>query len=233
MSDAAKAALDEAWHGPVADAIDDRPVLRSVDAYRGHKWDIRVDTVDFGATVAERDLLLHPGAVGVVAIDGADRVLLIRQYRHPVGMSLFEPPAGLLDVAGEAAHATAVRELVEEAGYAAGRWHTLIDFLNSPGGSSEAIRVFLARDLVPAAGGREQTGEAEEAHLPRVWVDLDQARDLVLSGAIGNALSVIGILAAWAARARGWADLRPADAPWPARDHLVRNDRISRRGGLG
>jgi ADP-ribose pyrophosphatase len=233
MSDAAKAAVDETWHGPVADTVDTRQVLGSRIAFRGHKWDIRVDRVDYGPTVAERDLLLHPGAVGVVALDEADRVLLIRQYRHPVGMSLFEPPAGLLDVAGEAAQVTAVRELVEEAGYTAGRWHTLIDFMNSPGGSTEALRLYLARDLAEVPGGRELTGEAEEAHLPRAWVDLDEARDLVLSGAIGNALSVIGILAAWAARARGWADLRPADAPWPARDHLVSNDRIFQRGSLG
>ena len=217
---------DEIWRGPVLDAVDDRPALTSALAFHGHKWDIRVDTVDFGEAVAERDLLIHPGAVGIIAIDERDRVLLIRQYRHPVGMSLFEPPAGLLDVAGEEAHATAVRELVEESGYTAGRWHTLIDYMNSPGGSSEAIRVFLARDLTPAAGGREQTGEAEEAHLPRVWVDLDEARDLVLSGAMGNSLAVVGILAAWASRAAGWQSLRPLDAPWAIRDHLVRIGRL-------
>lgn len=217
---------EEIWRGPVADAVDDRPTLSTHRAFQGHKWDIQVETVDFGATVSERDLLLHPGAVGIVAIDDRDRVLLIRQYRHPVGMSLFEPPAGLLDVAGERAHATAVRELVEEAGYTAARWHTLIDFMNSPGGSSEAIRVYLARDLVAVAGGRERTGEAEEAHLPRVWVDLDEAKDLVLCGAVGNALAVVGILAAWASRAGGWQSLGPAEARWATREHLTRIGRL-------
>lgn len=216
----------EHWHEAVADEPVSRPVVSSRVGFHGHKWDIRVDQVDFGTTVVERDIMLHPGAVGIIAVDDDDRVLLIRQYRHPVAMALFEPPAGLLDVPGEPARVTAERELLEESGYTAGRWHTLVDYLNSPGGSSEAIRVFLARDLAPADGGRELTGEAEEAHLPRVWVDLDEARDLVLSGALGNSLAVLGILAAWASRADGWSSLRPADAPWPVREHLVRFGRL-------
>jgi 8-oxo-dGDP phosphatase len=81
----------------------------------------------------------------VIALDEMDRVLLIRQYRHPVGMWLLEPPAGLLDVTGEQPWVTAQRELAEEAGYEARTWAVLVDLLNSPGGSSEAIRVFLAR----------------------------------------------------------------------------------------
>ncbi len=216
----------EQWHGPIVDEPLTRPILSSETVLRGHKWDIRIDRVDFGPAVAERDIMVHPGAVGVIALDDDDRVLLIRQYRHPVGMALFEPPAGLLDVSGEEPLATAKRELVEESGFTAGRWHTLVDYLNSPGGSSEAIRVFLARDVAPADGGREHTGEAEEAHLPRVWVDLDEARDLVLSGALGNSLAVLGILAAWVSRAGGWTSLRPPDAPWEVREHLARIGRL-------
>ena len=217
---------DEVWRGLVADSPDARPVLSAQTNFNGHKWTIRSDRVDFGSSVVERDILLHPGAVCILPIDEADRVLLIRQYRHPVGMSLFEPPAGLLDVAGEPAFLTAQRELLEESGYVASRWHTLVDVMNSPGGSSEAIRVYLARDLVPAEGGRERTGEAEENFLPRVWVDLDEAKDLVLNGSIGNALSIVGVLAAWAGRAGGWQSLRAHDAPWEVREHLTRIGRL-------
>ena len=96
--------------------------------------------------------------------------------------------------------------------------------------STEAIRVFLARDLTPVEGGRPFTGEAEEAHLPRAWVPLDDARDLVQSGAIGSLTAVSGIQAAWIERARGWSGLRPGDAPWPARTHLQRHDRVRRMG---
>jgi len=174
----------------------------------------------------DRDVLIHPGAVVVIAVDDDDRVLLIRQYRHPIAMMVFEPPAGLLDVAGEPAHVTAARELAEESGYSAARWQVLVDFFNSPGGSSEAIRVFLARNLSEIPGGRPATGEAEEAHLPRVWVPIDEAVDLILSGGLGSPSAVVGILAAKAARARGWDSLRPADAPWQVRDHLLRESRV-------
>lgn len=217
---------DEVWRGAVVDAPDDRPILTSQTDFIGNKWTIRSDRVDFGSSVAVRNVMLHPGAVGILPIDDADRVLLLRQYRHPVGMSLFEPPAGLLDVAGEPAFETAQRELLEESGYLARSWHTLVDLMNSPGGSSEAIRVYLARDLSVSDRGRERTGEAEESFLPRVWVDLDEARDLVLTGAIGNALSVVGVLAAWASRAGGWQSLRAHDAPWGVHDHLSRIGRL-------
>ncbi len=184
------------------------------------------DTVVFDDSTADRDIVIHPGAVAVIALDDADRVLLIRQYRHPVGCYLFEPPAGLLDVAGEPALTTARRELAEEAGLTAQDWSVLVDQYMSPGGLSEAVRIYLARDLAPVPGGRPRTGEAEEAHLPQAWVGLDYARDLVLSGAIGSPTAVSGILAAWAARVGGWVGLRPADAPWPARDRLVATDRV-------
>ena len=218
---------DEEWTGAVGDADAALPVLDSRERFAGRVWSVRTDTVAFGeAVTADRDVLLHPGAVAVIALDEADRVLLIRQYRHPVAMMLFEPPAGLLDHAGESPLATAARELAEEAGYSAARWHVLVDLLNSPGGSSEAIRVYLARDLAPLPGGREHTGEAEEAHLPRAWVPLEEARDLVLAGALASPSAVCGILAAVAARADGWAALRQADAPWPARDRVVEAGRL-------
>lgn len=219
-------ARDEEWAGSVADISEPRLVLDSEGKFTGRIWSVRTDTLDFAGQRIERDILLHLGAVAIIAIDEEDRVLLIRQYRHPVAMNLFEPPAGLLDVPGELPQVTAARELAEEAGYKAANWQVLVDFLNSPGGSSEAIRVYLARGLTPLAGGRPPTGEAEEAHLPRVWVPLGAARDLVLSGAIGSPSAVCGILAAVAAKVSGWANLRPAGAPWPVREALLAQGRV-------
>src|SRR2546430_15954550 len=72
--------------------------------------------------LAERDVVIHPGAVAVLALDDAQQVLLIRQYRHPVQRLLWEIPAGLRDVSGELPWATAQRELLEEAGYRARDW---------------------------------------------------------------------------------------------------------------
>lgn len=220
---------DEEWTGPIADGGEPATVLASEIAFEGRVWDVRSDTLVFDGRTIVRNIIVHPGAVGIVAIDERDRILLIRQYRHPLGLHIFEPPAGLLDVQGEAPQHTAKRELAEESGYQARTWHTLVDFLNSPGGSSEAIRVYLARDLTPLAGGRPSTGEAEEGFLPRAWVDLDEAKDLVLSGAISAPTAVTGILAAWTARAGGWSALRPADAPWTMRDTLLANGRVATR----
>ncbi|CAB4895668.1 MAG: NUDIX domain-containing protein [Actinobacteria bacterium] len=218
--------IDETWTGLVADGGESFPILKSTTQFEGKVWTIRTDVLDFDGRVIERDIVVHPGAVAVLAIDAQDRVLLIRQYRHPLGMYIFEPPAGLLDVAGEPPLVTAQRELAEESGYQADSWHTLVDFLNSPGGSSEAIRVYLARELHQLAGGRPQTGEAEEAFLPRVWVELDEAKNLVLSGAVSGPTAVAGILAAWAARENGWVNLRSCDEPWLMRSALLNANRV-------
>jgi len=218
---------DETWIGPVADQPDDSmPVASREEVFGGRVWSVVRDQVRIGAHDAVRDVLLHPGAVAIIALDDEDRVLLIRQYRHPVGMYLFEPPAGLLDVGGEPALETAKRELAEEAGVQARDWRVLVDLFNSPGGSSEAIRVYLARGLSALPEGRPNTGEAEEAHLPQAWVDLDAAADLVLSGAIGSPSAVAGILALVAARGAGFDGLRPGDAPWEPREWLEKSGRV-------
>lgn len=206
--------VDGEWNGPLRDTAEPSERLARQEAFHGHVWSIvRDDIVLPGGARATRDVVDHPGAVGVVVLDDDDRVLLIRQYRYPVGGYLLELPAGLRDVPGEPPLVTAQRELAEEAGLAADRWHVLIDFYNSPGGSTEAFRCFLARGIRVLEGGRTQTGEAEEADLPQAWVPLDDAVAAVLRGDLHNPTAVAGILAASAARDRGWTTLRPADGP--------------------
>lgn len=216
------------WVGPVVDADADVPIVSSVPAFSGGIWDVRSDVIDFAGQRITRDLMVHPGAVGIMALDDEDRVLLIRQYRHPVGRYLFEPPAGLLDKPDEDPLAAAKRELAEESGFEAAEWHVLVDFANTPGGSSETLRCFLARGLTRLPGGRPLTGEAEEVDLPRAWVPLDEARRAVFAGDLANPTTVIGVLAAWASRATGWDTLRPPDSPWPMRDRVVASGRTAR-----
>lgn len=218
--------LDEVWTGPVRDAALVAPIISTRQHFNGRIWSVRSDVVEINGSTVERDVLIHPGAVVVIAVDNEDRVLLIRQYRHPIAMMVFEPPAGLLDIEGEPAYETAARELAEESGYQAATWNVLVDFFNSPGGSSEAIRVFLARDLAEIPDGRPLTGEAEEAHLPRIWVPLAEAVALILEGSLGSPSAVVGILAARAAAARGWDSLRAADSPWQVREYLVHQGRV-------
>jgi 8-oxo-dGTP pyrophosphatase MutT (NUDIX family) len=199
------------------DHAEQRPVVASETRFVGRVWSIRTDTVQLDEfTEVVRDVLVHPGAVGVVALDDSDRMLLIRQYRHAAGSMLWEAPAGLLDVDGEPALACAKRELLEETGYLADTWHVLVDYWNSPGGSTEAFRCYLARDLRSAPGGRPE-GAAEERDLPISWVPLADAVSSIHAGELGNPTTVIGALAADSARITGWRTLRPADASWPAR----------------
>lgn len=200
-----------AWTGEVTDLADPWPVLHSTRRFEGSVWSVDTDTITSPEGVCvTRDIVKHPGAVGIAAVDTQDRVLLIRQYRHPVGGYLFELPAGLRDFPDELPLATAQRELAEETGYEADRWDVLVDFFNSPGGSDEAFRCFLARDLTPILGGRQPSGEAEEADLPGVWLPIDDAVDLVLTGHLHNPTTVTGVLALAAARDRNWRTLRPA-----------------------
>lgn len=205
---------DGEWVGPLRDEACPGELLSRVEGFRGHVWSVVTDEVRIpdGAR-AVRDVVVHPGAVGVAALDERDRILLIRQFRHPVGGYLLELPAGLRDVPGEHPLSTAQRELAEEAGIEARRWDVLVDFYNSPGGSTEAFRCYLARDLAYLPDGRTQTGEAEEADLPQVWIALDDAVEAVLAGHLHNPTTVSGILAVSAARDRGWRSLRPADEP--------------------
>lgn len=200
----------------LSDAIGPRPVSSSSVVFTGRVWDVVSEDVDLGAAgTVTRQLIRHPGAVGVLALDHAGRVPLVFQYRHPVGMSMWELPAGLLDVAGEPPFEAAARELAEEADLRAGRWHTLLDWMMSPGGSSEAFRLFLARDLSAVPVDERYERDGEEMGMPTRWFDLDDVCAAVLAGRLHSPSLVAGVLAASASRNAGWASLRPADAPWP------------------
>jgi 8-oxo-dGTP pyrophosphatase MutT (NUDIX family) len=201
--------------------VTDFDTVSSRTVYSGHVLTLRTDEVRMpGGEVKTREVIEQFGAVGIVALDSDGRVVLIRQYRHPVGQWLVELPAGLLDEPGEKAYRTAARELAEEAALTAGRWDVLVDLQVSPGLSNEAVRVYLARDLAPVPDADRHVGTDEETDLGVHRVDLDEAVAAVFTGGIQNSLAVAGLLAAAYARDHDWTTLRPADADWPARpDH--------------
>ncbi|REF30940.1 NUDIX domain-containing protein [Calidifontibacter indicus] len=201
----------------LADRYEPAPVLDRSTPFEGRVWDVVTDRVDLGAAgTVTRDYVQHTGAVAVVALrgePGAEEVLLIQQYRHPVGTFDWEIPAGLLDVAGEDPQAAAARELAEEADLAAGEWHVLVDLFTSPGGISENIRVFLARD-VRRSDPTDFEREGEEVDMPTGWLPLTAASDAMLDGRLHNATAIAGVLAVLRC-AGDYSRLRPADAPWP------------------
>ena len=193
----------------------DHAVLDTELVFQGRVFSVHKDRVSMpGDTTGQRDVVVHPGAVGVVALDDAGRVLFVQQYRHAVRRRLDELPAGLLDVDGEPGLQAAQRELMEEAGYAADTWHVLVDALTSPGMSDEAIRLFLARDLREV---ERDVQEHEEAEMTTLWQPLETAVHRVLAGDVENAMAALGVLAADRAVRDSFAGLRPADAPWPSR----------------
>lgn len=190
-------------------------LLNRRERFSGPVFDVVTDTLEMpGGGAADRDYVRHIGAVGVVALDARDQVVLVRQYRHPVGRQLWELPAGLIDVDGEDLVAAAARELAEEAELAAACWDLLVDLHTSPGYSDELIRVYLARDLAPVGDAVHERAH-EEAEMVAAWHSLDDALAMVMSGRITNAAAVGGLLAAAHARASGWSALRPADTPLP------------------
>ena len=188
--------------------------LSRTPRYSGPVFSVYTDQVTMsGGGTAVRDVVENKGAVGIVALDDVGRVVLVRQYRHPVRQRLWEVPAGLRDVSGEDLLPTARRELAEETDYRANRFDLLVDLQTSPGFSNETIRMFLARDLSPVPEDERHERTDEEADLEIAWFDLDEAVAMILRGEITNASTVAALLAAHKAREDGWATLRPADTP--------------------
>jgi 8-oxo-dGDP phosphatase len=199
--------------GPVQDAGESWPVVSSAQQLRNRLIAVRTDKVRMpDDEIAERSVVTHPGAVAILALDDANRVLMIRQYRHPVGRLLWEIPAGLRDTDGESLLQTAQRELFEETGYRAHEWRTLADYFSSPGFSTERLRIFLARDLEPATGRRHQR-QHEEKFIVTEWVPLAEAVRLVFEGKLHNGPTITGVLAGHVASSEGFSCLRPATAP--------------------
>lgn len=180
--------------------------------YTGKIFALRSDRVRMpGGDVVTREIVEHFGAVAVVAMDDDGNIPMVYQYRHAFGRRLWELPAGLLDVNGEAAHLTAARELMEEAGLTAESWTVLVDLDSTPGFSDESVRVYLATGLTQV--DRPEAHD-EEADMTLKWYPLAEAARKVLSGEIVNAIAVAGILAAHAV-STGSGQPRPLDSPWP------------------
>ncbi|TFV67159.1 NUDIX hydrolase, partial [Blastococcus sp. CT_GayMR20] len=158
-------------------------VLGSETVYDGRVISLRRDTVAMpGGGDSVREVVTHRGAVAIVALDDEDRVLLLRQYRHPFGRHLWELPAGLRDADGEPPLETAKRELAEEALLAADRWSLLATIYSSPGFSDEEVSIYLAEGLGAADRPEGFTVEHEEADMTLDRVPLAAAVQRVFDG---------------------------------------------------
>lgn len=179
---------------PLADKRYAAPVSASEAVFGGAVWDVRRDRFELDGSSIVREYQDHPGAVAVLAEDTDGRILLLKQYRHPIGYRDWELPAGLLDVDGEEPEAAARRELAEEADLQARHWSLLCEFFSSPGGSSEVITVYRARRLSPT--GERFDRAAEEAGIELRWVARDEVVEAILDGRLRNSILVIAVLQA-------------------------------------
>ncbi|WP_245981486.1 NUDIX domain-containing protein [Frondihabitans australicus] len=161
--------------------------------FHGAVWNIRRDAFDYNGQTIRREYVEHTGAVAVLVEDDEGRILLIKQYRHPVRSRDWELPAGLLDIEGEEPLVAARRELAEEADLEASTWEPLVTFNTSPGGSDEVLYVFHASN--PGAAPQTFDREAEEADIEVRWVPLQEVVDGILDGRLHNSILSIAALA--------------------------------------
>jgi ADP-ribose pyrophosphatase len=157
--------------------------------YTGRKIQVATDLL----TTAEgrqirRDIVLHPGAVVILPVLDRHQIVLLRNYRFIVEDTLWEVPAGTLE-SGEEPHAAARRELAEETGYQAARWHYHGFIYPSPGVLTEKMHLFFALDLTPGSAHPE----ADE-HLQPVVVPLNTALDMIRRGDIRDAKTITALL---------------------------------------
>lgn len=157
--------------------------------YEGRVLNLRLDTVDLGGRRRlEREVVEHRGGVTILAFDDQGRLLLVRQYRHPVGRELLELPAGTFDP-GDDPEGCARRELQEETGYRPGRLERLGGFYLAPGYCTEYQNVFLARELVESRLTPDEDERIELVRLP-----LEEALRLVETGEIEDSKTAAALL---------------------------------------
>lgn len=177
--------------------------MDSTLVHQGTYLQLRVDTIERqDGSRGTRDIVGHPGAVAVLAIDPEDRLLFVRQWRLAAGRALLEVPAGTLDIHDgviEDPDLASRRELEEETGYRAARWRKLAEFWTAPGFATELMHLYLAEELTPATSDRLAPDADEHVELDRLR--LDEALDRIADGTIADAKSIVAVL--WLDRLRG------------------------------
>ncbi|HEX5826447.1 MAG TPA: NUDIX hydrolase [Candidatus Limnocylindrales bacterium] len=190
------------------DPLEERVVERTL-IHRGRYLEFRVETIERAdGSRGTRDVVGHPGAIAVLALDPDDRLVLVRQWRVPAERAMLEIPAGTLDVhdgVTEDPDVAARRELEEETGSRAAEWRKLAEFWTAPGFASELMHLYLARGLTSVHGADDRLTPDEDERLELVRLTVDEAVAHVESGAICDAKSILAIL--WLDRLRRTGDL--------------------------
>ncbi|HRY13913.1 MAG TPA: NUDIX hydrolase [Syntrophomonadaceae bacterium] len=169
--------------------------LHSQEIFAGRIVRLRVDTVELpNGQQSTREVVEHAGAVAIVALDSADQVVLVRQYRHPVDRILAEIPAGTLEN-GEDPLDCARRELQEETGLIAANWKKILTYYSTPGFTNECLHIFMATGLTEGIAQPDQDEFVEPVRVP-----LSEAYQQIFTGQIADGKSIIGIQYAYSQR---------------------------------
>ena len=165
--------------------------ISSLSKHRGRVVDVCTDRLRFANGLEyDIDMIRHPGAAAVVAVDDQRRVCLVRQYRHGIEDFLWEIPAGKLD-SGEPPNIAAVRELEEETGVTAQHWESLGEFLPAPGLMTERVYLYMALRLEKGIAAPESDEELEQQ-----WMPLEEAMRLVIDGSLSDGKTAMGLVRA-------------------------------------
>lgn len=170
------------------------PAKSQKQHFKGYVWDVVQELFDYEGQELDRDFIRHPGGVSVVAVNDANEVLMIRQYRRPVDSHLWEIPAGLRDIKNEDLASAARRELIEETGMDAEVLEPLGTYYNTPGGSTEQNFIYFAHKLYPVDTNFVRDGE--EINIVPTWIPMSVALAAIEDGKVKNPNAVVGILLA-------------------------------------
>ena len=169
--------------------IYEEKTVSSEKVFEGRIIKVKVDRVEMpDGSVATRELVEHPGGVGIVAITDKDEIILVEQYRKPLDKAIYEIPAGKLDP-GEHHRTCGIRELGEETGLSAKVFDYMGFIYPSPGFTDEVTHVYLAKELTQG-----ETHPDDDEFLDVKKVPFDTAIKMVMDGEINDAKSVFGIL---------------------------------------
>jgi len=164
--------------------------ISSQKVFEGRVFNVTVDTVREGELTYQREVVHHAGSAVIVPVFDDGTVALVRQYRHPVVRYLLEAPAGTL-AEGERPEVGADRELQEELGLVAGNMEKLSEFFVSPGFCEEKMWVYLATELVQGQQRLEEDELLDVVRLP-----MSEALEMITSGEIQDAKTIIGLMLA-------------------------------------
>lgn len=169
--------------------IYDEKTVSSKEIFNGKIIRVSVDEVELpNGDIAEREIVNHPGGVGIVAVNDNDEIYLVKQFRKPLERAIYEIPAGKLDK-GEAHRDCGLRELKEETGLSANVFEYMGFIYPSPGFTDEVTHVYLANDLL-----RGDADPDDDEFLDVEKVPFSTAYDMIMTGEINDAKSVFGIL---------------------------------------